>query len=105
MRGENKISSRRKPIYQALRRDVGGRFTNLINLIIMIQQDQKQCYFCTTNRDVIDYKEAEMLRKFMSSQAKIYPPRKTGTCAHHQRQLARAIKRARFLALVPYTMR
>lgn len=64
-----------------------------------------QCYFCTTNRDVIDYKDAETLRKFMSGQARIYPPRKTGTCAKHQRRLARAIKRARFMGLVPYTTR
>ena len=67
--------------------------------------EKKQCYFCTTNRVRLDYKDGELLRRFMSAQAKIYPPRKTGTCAHHQRALARAIKRARFLALVPYTTR
>jgi len=64
-----------------------------------------QCYFCTTNREMIDYKDSELLKHFMSSQAKIYPPRKSGVCAKHQRRLARAIKRARFLALVPYTTR
>lgn len=57
------------------------------------------------SRRAIDYKDAETLRRFMSGQAKIYPPRKTGTCAKHQRILARAIKRARFFGLVPYTTR
>ncbi len=71
----------------------------------MLQRENKQCFFCTTSSDVIDYKEAELLRRFMSGQAKIYPRRKSGVCARHQRMLARAIKRARFLALVPYTTR
>ncbi len=65
--------------------------------------EKKQCYFCTTNRDVIDYKDAELLRRFMSSQAKIYPRKKSGLCARHTRRLAVAVKRARYLALVPYT--
>lgn len=65
----------------------------------------KQCLFCTTNRDVIDYKNAENLRQFMSVQGKIYPRRKSGLCARHQRHLATAIKRARYLAIVPYTTR
>lgn len=53
----------------------------------------------------LDYKNAELLRRFMNSEGKIYPRRKTGTCAKDQRSLAEAIKRARFLALVPYTTR
>lgn len=71
----------------------------------MQQQEIKQCFFCTTNRGVIDYKDAELLRRFMSSQAKIYPRRKSGLCARHQRRLAEAVKQARYLALVPYTTR
>lgn len=69
------------------------------------QQEQKQCYFCTVNRDVIDYKDADLVRRFMSSQGKIYPRHKSGLCAFHQRRLAVAAKRARYLALVPYTTR
>ncbi len=69
------------------------------------QQEKKQCFFCTTNRGVIDYKDSELVRQFMSSQAKIYPRRKSGLCAHHQRLLARATKRSRYLALVPYVNR
>jgi len=63
------------------------------------------CFFCTQDVTNIDYKETAILRKFISAQAKILPPRKTGVCAKHQRRLAQAIKRARFLALLPYTTR
>ncbi len=69
------------------------------------QQEHKQCYFCTVNRDVVDYKDAELMRRFMSAQGKIYSRRKSGLCAFHQRRLAIAAKRARYLALVPYTTR
>jgi small subunit ribosomal protein S18 len=65
----------------------------------------KQCFFCTNNRDLVDYKDATAIRQFMSTQGKIYPRRKSGLCARHQRRLAIAVKRARFLALVPYTTR
>jgi small subunit ribosomal protein S18 len=50
----------------------------------------------------IDYKEVDLLKKFVSSQAKIIDPRHTGVCAKHQRKLATAVKRARFLALLPF---
>lgn len=63
------------------------------------------CFFCTKDIQEIDFRDAETLRKFTSSQAKIYPPRKTGTCAKHQRRLSRAIKRARILGLLPFTTR
>lgn len=69
------------------------------------KQELKQCFFCTMNRDVADYKDAELLRRFMSVQAKIYPRRKSGLCARHQRKVAEAVKRARYLALIPYTTR
>lgn len=71
----------------------------------MEKTQQKQCVYCTTNRDVIDYKNGDALRQFMSVQGKIYARRKSGLCARHQRKLASAIKRARYLALVPYTTR
>ena len=51
----------------------------------------------------IDYKDTAKLRKYISDRAKILPRRMTGTCAMHQRQLTEAIKRARHLALLPYT--
>lgn len=64
--------------------------------------NKKNCFFCTTNIKEIDYKDTQILRKFISSYAKILPRRKTGVCSKHQRKLARAIKRARFMALLPF---
>jgi len=63
---------------------------------------RKPCSFCTGNVEVIDYKDPTQLRRYISDRGKIEPRRKTGNCAKHQRALARAIKRARHLALLPY---
>lgn len=64
---------------------------------------KKVCAFCVDKVDVIDYKDIARLRRFISERAKILPRRVTGTCAHHQRELTAAIKRARYLSLLPYT--
>lgn len=61
------------------------------------------CQFCTERTAVIDYKQVDILRRYISEDGKIRPRRQTGACAKHQRSLARAIKRARHLALLPYT--
>ena len=61
------------------------------------------CSFCVDKIDYIDYKKPELLASYITAHGKIYSRRRTGTCARHQRFLARAIKRARFLALLPYT--
>jgi small subunit ribosomal protein S18 len=66
---------------------------------------KKQCYFCTSNIKNIDYKDTELLVKFLTPQSRIIPRRKTGACAMHQRKLARTIKQAREMAVVPYTSR
>ncbi len=63
---------------------------------------RKVCSFCTGDVKALDYKKAEKLRDYISDRGKIEPRRRTGTCAKHQRVLARAIKRARHLALLPY---
>jgi len=65
----------------------------------------KQCFFCSQNLKIIDYKETELLKKFVSSQAKIIDPQHTGVCAKHQRALAQSIKRARFMGLLPFVRR
>lgn len=65
----------------------------------------KQCYFCAANINLVDFKDAQMLRKFMTPQAQIARRRKTGACSLHQRKLAQAIKRARNLGLAPYISR
>jgi small subunit ribosomal protein S18 len=64
---------------------------------------RKVCQFCAEKVEVIDYKDVAKLRKFVSERSKILPRRVTGTCAKHQRELTTAIKRARHLALLPYT--
>ena len=64
---------------------------------------KKVCNFCVDKVDHIDYKDTGKLRKFMSERSKIIPRRVTGTCAKHQRALTIAIKRARQVALLPYT--
>lgn len=61
-----------------------------------------QCFFCSQNVKDVDYKEVELLRRFISSQAKIIDPRHTGTCAKHQRMIAKAIKRSRIMGLLPF---
>ena len=62
----------------------------------------QQCFFCSQNLKNIDYKEIDLLRRFVSSQAKIIDPRHTHICAKHQRKLSIAIKQARFMGLLPY---
>ena len=64
---------------------------------------KKVCSFCVDHMEYIDYKDVAKLRRFISERGKILPRRVTGTCAHHQRALTVAIKRARHLALLPYT--
>jgi small subunit ribosomal protein S18 len=64
---------------------------------------KKVCSFCVDKVDTIDYKDVAKLRRFISERAKILPRRVTGTCAHHQRELTIAIKRARHLALLPFS--
>jgi len=64
---------------------------------------RKVCAFCVDHVDKIDYKEVAKLRRYLSDRGKIEPRRKTGTCAKHQRRLTIALKRARHLALLPYT--
>ena len=63
---------------------------------------KKVCVFCAEKAKEIDYKDAAMLRRFITERGKIAPRRGTGCCAKHQRQLATAIKRARQMALLPY---
>lgn len=63
---------------------------------------QKECKITKAGIEYIDYKNTELLRRFMNDQGKILPRRVTGTSAKYQRQLAKAIKRARFMGMLPY---
>ncbi len=63
----------------------------------------KTCQFCADKSLSIDYKKADMLKRFVTDEGKIRPRRQTGNCARHQRALATAVKRARHIALLPFT--
>jgi len=78
-----------KPKKKRRERDRGGR--------------RRRCYFTEHGYVAIDYKDIELLRKFVTERGKISPRRNTGTSAKYQRMLATAIKRARHLALLPYS--
>jgi small subunit ribosomal protein S18 len=65
---------------------------------------EKKCFFCQGGITP-DYKKPEILARFMSERGKIIPRKRTGICAKHQRALAREIKRARYLALLPFVAR
>ncbi len=64
---------------------------------------QKHCYFCVNRIEEIDYKNTDVLKKFINYHLKILPAKRTGVCAWHQRKLATAIKRARIMALLGFT--
>ena len=66
-------------------------------------QRRRVCSFCVDKMDYIDYKNVPRIRRYLSDRARIEPRRKTGTCAKHQRGLALALKRARHLAMLPFT--
>jgi len=66
---------------------------------------RKGCRFCTDKIPVIDYKDLQTLRGYISDRGKIMPRRISGVCAAHQRELNTAIKRARNIALIPFTER
>jgi small subunit ribosomal protein S18 len=69
------------------------------------QKKKKQCYFCANNNVHIDYKDVKNLRRYLSSFAKIVARKRSGVCMKHQRELSNAIKRARVMALIPFTQR
>jgi small subunit ribosomal protein S18 len=71
----------------------GGRFSGR----------RKVCQFCTDNINHVDYKDIARLRRHVGERGKIEPRRKLGTCARHQRSVTVAIKRARYIALLPFT--
>ena len=68
------------------------------------QPRRKYCQFCKEETEYIAYKDVQLLRKFMTDRGKIKPRRVTGACTQHQHDIAVAIKRARVMALLPYTV-
>jgi len=68
-----------------------------------MQKRRKPCQFCINNIDEMDYKDIDKLRKYVSERGRILPRRVTGNCAKHQRVVTEAIKRARHIALLPFS--
>jgi len=66
---------------------------------------KKQCYFSQNNIKHIDYKDTDILKKFLTPHARLMGKRRTGVASRNQRKLALAVKRARFLGLLPYVSR
>ena len=64
---------------------------------------KKVCVMCSNKDFVLDYKNPEQLKKFINEKGKILPRRATGACAKHQRDITQAVKRARHIAVLPYT--
>lgn len=69
-----------------------------------MRRRKKVCVFCADANKAIDYKDVATLKRFVSERGKILPRRVTGTCAKHQRALTVAVKRARHVALMPYSL-
>jgi small subunit ribosomal protein S18 len=67
-----------------------------------MEKNDKQCYFLQNNIKHIDYKDVELLKKFLNPHGRIQAGKRTGVSAKHQRQLATAVKRARYMGLLPY---
>ena len=63
---------------------------------------RRVCYYCVNKINILDYKQVSLFSKFVSDRGKIVPKRNSGVCAKHQRMLAQAIKRARFMGLIPF---
>lgn len=66
---------------------------------------KKVCFFCANHIDHVDYKDVDLLKRYISDKGKILPRRVTGTCSKHQRTLTAGIKRSRIMALMPFTMK
>jgi small subunit ribosomal protein S18 len=65
----------------------------------------KTCHFCQVNAQAVNYKDTKTLQRYLSSFGKIVPRKRSGVCAWHQRKLANAIKRARFMGFLPFVVR
>jgi small subunit ribosomal protein S18 len=69
-----------------------------------LKPSERQCSFCRANVTAVNYKDTKTLQRYLSSFGKIVPRKRSGVCAWHQRKLANAIKRSRFMAMLPYVV-
>ena len=82
----------------------GGRNSNR-NRKTRKSNKKKVCFFCAEKISAVEYKDVDLLRRFTTAQSKIIARKRTGMCSKHQRRLSNAIKRARFMAIIPYVSR
>jgi small subunit ribosomal protein S18 len=71
---------------------------------MQMKKIDRQCLFCQANAQAVNYKDTNTLRRYLSSFGKIVPRKRSGVCMWHQRKLENAIKRARFMGLLPYVV-
>jgi small subunit ribosomal protein S18 len=81
----------------------GGRNNNRRNMHMTGIREQTKCRFCRNTRDYIDYKDIDTLQRLLTNRGKIYSRKRSGNCAGCQRKVKKAIKRARYMALLPFT--
>jgi len=67
-----------------------------------VDNTKKDCYFCSNDIKIVDYKNVILLRKYINTVGKILPRKKTGNCSKHQRMVSQAVKRARIVSLLPF---
>ena len=65
---------------------------------------RRVCFCCANKIDVLDYKETDIVKRFITDRGKIVPKRNSGSCAKHQRLIASTVKRSRFMGLIPFTV-
>jgi small subunit ribosomal protein S18 len=65
---------------------------------------RRVCFFCANKINILDYKQTEIVKRFVTDRGKIVPRRNSGVCAKHQRLVASTVKRSRFMGLIPYTV-
>jgi small subunit ribosomal protein S18 len=93
---EGRDDDKEKPVIRMLGKPSGGQRQNFSR--------RKMCRFCADEGTTIDYKNVAMLKHFITERGKLVPRRISGNCARHQRGLALAVRRARMIALVPFTV-
>lgn len=74
-------------------------------LSVLQPKKRVNCRYCRAELGYVDYKDYKALLRFVTPQGKMYSRKRSGNCAYHQRRMSQAVKRARFLALIPYTSR
>lgn len=74
-------------------------------LSILQHRKRNTCRYCRNEQDYVDYKDWKALQRFTTTQGKMYSRKRSGNCAYHQRRTSQAVKRARFLGLIPYVSR